>query len=119
MLISIRKVDELEKAISLAITDSSKYGIDQPELEKRFKLTRTSRTQVVNVRKLVMGIDLNGRNSCTYNRMHQPSLGQQYKSNHYIAKDHDDFISSESDTQMMDIASYVQVFVYKAKQYKS
>nr|KAJ0222365.1 hypothetical protein LSAT_V11C200080700 [Lactuca sativa] len=42
-----KKVDELEKAISKAARDPAKYGIDQPALERRFKWTRTTMTQVV------------------------------------------------------------------------
>nr|KAJ0218439.1 hypothetical protein LSAT_V11C300136990 [Lactuca sativa] len=39
------QVDELEKAISEAARDPAKYGIDQPELERRFKWTRAAMTQ--------------------------------------------------------------------------
>ncbi|XP_023769429.1 syntaxin-61 isoform X2 [Lactuca sativa] len=100
------QVDELEKAISVAARDPAKYGIDQPELERRFKWTRTARTQVVSVKKSVMGTDLNGSSSSTFSGMRQelmslPSPRQQDRASHYIAKDHDDFISSESDRQML------------------
>ncbi|CAH1445500.1 unnamed protein product [Lactuca virosa] len=100
------QVDELEKAISVAARDPAKYGIDPPELERRFKWTRTARTQVVNVKKSVMGTDLNGRSSSTFSGMRQelmslPSPRQQDRASHYIAKDHDDFISSESDRQLL------------------
>ena len=44
-----RKVDELEKAISVAARDPALYGIDQAELERRVKWTRTTRTQVTHI----------------------------------------------------------------------
>ena len=41
-----RKVDELDKAISVAARDAQRYGIDQVELEKRKRWTSTARAQV-------------------------------------------------------------------------
>lgn len=41
-----RKVDELDKAISVAARDPASYGIDEVELEKRRRWTSTARTQV-------------------------------------------------------------------------
>lgn len=41
-----RKVDELEKAITVAAKDPSWYGIDESELEKRRRWTSNARTQV-------------------------------------------------------------------------
>lgn len=41
-------MDELEKAISVAARDPALYGIDQAELERRVKWTRTTRTQVTH-----------------------------------------------------------------------
>lgn len=43
---SDRKVDELDKAISVAARDPSWYGIDEVELEKRRRWTSTARAQV-------------------------------------------------------------------------
>ncbi|KAL7584338.1 syntaxin-61 isoform X1 [Lactuca sativa] len=111
------QVDELEKAISVAARDPAKYGIDQPELERRFKWTRTARTQVVSVKKSVMGTDLNGSSSSTFSGMRQelmslPSPRQQDRASHYIAKDHDDFISSESDRQMLLVRWIMCIYYY-------
>ena len=41
-----RKVDELDKAISVASRDPSWYGIDEVEVENRRKWTSDARTQV-------------------------------------------------------------------------
>lgn len=41
-----RKVDELDKAISVAARDPTWYGIDEVELEKRRRWTSTARAQV-------------------------------------------------------------------------
>ena len=41
-----RKVDELDKAISVAARDPAWYGIDEVEVEKRRRWTSTARTQV-------------------------------------------------------------------------
>ncbi|KAI3508364.1 hypothetical protein L1887_23370 [Cichorium endivia] len=95
------QVDELEKAISVAARDPAKYGINQPELERRFKWTRTARTQ-----KSVTGTDVNRRSSSTFSGMRQELMSlqssrQQDRASHYIAKDNDDFISSESDRQLL------------------
>jgi syntaxin 6 len=44
-----RKVDELEKAITVAAKDPSWYGIDEAELEKRRRWTSNARTQVCSL----------------------------------------------------------------------
>ncbi|KAI3751134.1 hypothetical protein L2E82_22180 [Cichorium intybus] len=100
------QVDELEKAISVAARDPAKYGIDQPELERRFKWTRTARTQVVNIKKSVTGTDVTRRSSSTFSGMRQELMSlqssrHQDRASHFIAKDNDDFISSESDRQLL------------------
>jgi hypothetical protein len=41
-----RKVDELDKAISVASRDPSWYGIDELEIENRRRWTSNARTQV-------------------------------------------------------------------------
>lgn len=41
-----RKVDELDKAISVASRDPSWYGIDEKEIENRRRWTSNARTQV-------------------------------------------------------------------------
>ena len=43
-----RKVDELDKTISVAAKDPSWYGIDEVELDKRRRWTSTARTQVLH-----------------------------------------------------------------------
>ncbi|KVI07104.1 Syntaxin 6, N-terminal [Cynara cardunculus var. scolymus] len=96
-----RKVDELEKAISVAARDPALYGIDQAELERRFKWTRTARTQVGNIKKPVTGTGSSSLSGMRQELMRLPSTHQQDKANHYVAKDNDDFISSESDRQML------------------
>ncbi|KAK1294199.1 Syntaxin-61 [Acorus calamus] len=48
-----RKVDELDKAISVAARDPTRYAIDEVELEKRKRWTSTARNQVSTVRKAV------------------------------------------------------------------
>lgn len=44
-----RKVDELDKAISVAARDPTSYGIDEVEIEKRRRWTSTARTQVFSM----------------------------------------------------------------------
>lgn len=95
------QVDELEKAISVAARDPALYGIDQAELERRFKWTRTARTQVGNIKKPVTGTGSSTLSGMRQELMRLPSTHQQDKANHYVAKDNDDFISSESDRQML------------------
>lgn len=41
-----RKVDELDKTISVAAKDPAWYGIDEVELDKRRRWTSTAHTQV-------------------------------------------------------------------------
>nr|XP_043632488.1 syntaxin-61 isoform X2 [Erigeron canadensis] len=100
------KVDELEKAISVAARDPSLYGINEMELDKRRKWTTTARVQVSNIKKAVTGKDSN-RSSTTnfggmrHELMRMPKTHPQGRSGTYVAKDNDDFITSESDTQML------------------
>uniref|UniRef100_A0A6N2LXR5 t-SNARE coiled-coil homology domain-containing protein n=1 Tax=Salix viminalis TaxID=40686 RepID=A0A6N2LXR5_SALVM len=94
-----RKVDELDKAISVAARDPSWYGIDEAELEKRRRWTSTARTQVGNARKAVVaGREVN----ITVHRelMRMPNSQQTDKSNQYT-QDNDDLIQSESDRQVL------------------
>ncbi|CAH1439047.1 unnamed protein product [Lactuca virosa] len=97
------QVDELEKAISVAARDPSLYGINQVELEKRRKWTTTARIQVGNIKKAVTVAG----SSSNFGGMRQEltrmpkSHQQQDKDRSYAAVDNDDFISSESDTQML------------------
>ncbi|CAH1415016.1 unnamed protein product [Lactuca virosa] len=101
------QVDELEKTISVAARDPSLYGINQVELEKRRKWTTTARIQVGNIKNVVT---VTGSSS-NFGGMHQelmrmPKSHQQQdkdrtRTGSYAAVDNDDFISSESDTQML------------------
>uniref|UniRef100_A0A5B7AU15 Putative Syntaxin of plants 61 n=1 Tax=Davidia involucrata TaxID=16924 RepID=A0A5B7AU15_DAVIN len=93
------QVDELNKTISVAARDPSWYGIDELELDKRRRWTSTARTQVGNVKKAVAaGKDLNGMRQ---ELMRLPNSHQTDRSNQYIAQDNENFISSESDRQLL------------------
>ncbi|GAV92670.1 SNARE domain-containing protein/Syntaxin-6_N domain-containing protein, partial [Cephalotus follicularis] len=101
------KVDELDKAISVASRDPSWYGINEVELEKRRRWTSTARAQVAAVKKAVLsGKDLNGIGATGVNEarrelMRIPNSHQTDRSNLYTAQDDDDFIASESDRQFL------------------
>ncbi|CAN1857409.1 SYP61 [Linum perenne] len=92
------KVDELDKAISVAARDPSLYGIDHGEVENRRRWTSSARTQVGNVKRSVVA-GREGMNGMRRELMRlqdsQPTVG----SNHY--DDDDDFIQSESDRQLL------------------
>ncbi|XP_024985148.1 syntaxin-61-like isoform X2 [Cynara cardunculus var. scolymus] len=100
------QVDELEKTISVAARDPAWFGINEVELGKRRRWTSIARTQVGNVKKAVGGKDLNGKsisNKIGERRelMRVPHSKQQDRTPQYIAGENDDFISSESDRQML------------------
>ncbi|KAF8379056.1 hypothetical protein HHK36_028483 [Tetracentron sinense] len=104
------QVDELDKAIAVAARDPSWYGIDEMELEQRRRWTSTARTQVGTVRKAVeAGKEQNSIVTATsLNGMRQELMRlpndrpyQTGRSNQYAAQDNDDFISSESDRQLL------------------
>ncbi|KAK4487653.1 hypothetical protein RD792_005694, partial [Penstemon davidsonii] len=102
------KVDELEKTISVAARDPAWYGIDQVELDKRRRWTSNARTQVKNVKNSVAtGKESNGTSTSNVNGMRRelmrlPNSHQTDKfNNQYKAQDNDDFISSESDRQLL------------------
>nr|AAA33935.1 ORF [Senecio odorus] len=92
------QVDELEKAISVAARDPSLYGINQAACDKRRKWTSTARIQVGNIKKAVTASNFGGMRQ---ELMRMPKSHQQTTNGKYVAKDNDDFISSESDTQML------------------
>ncbi|CAL5417117.1 unnamed protein product [Camellia sinensis] len=102
-----QKVDELDKAISVAARDPSWYGIDEAELDKRRRWTSTARTQVGNMKKkVVAGNELDDISTSNVNGMRRelmrmPNSHQTDRSNQYAAQDTDDFISSESDRQLL------------------
>ncbi|KAK8487525.1 hypothetical protein V6N11_076654 [Hibiscus sabdariffa] len=98
-----RKVDELDKAISVAARDPSWYGINEVELESRRRWTTDARIQVADVKKAVGAGKENDNSASAIRRelMRLPNSQQPDVSNHYSAKDNDDFIASESDRQML------------------
>ncbi|GFS45936.1 syntaxin of plants 61 [Actinidia rufa] len=101
------QVDELDKAISVAARDPAWYGINEVELDKRRRWTSTARTQVGNVKKTVVaGKKLDSTSTADVNGMRRelmrlPNSHQTEKSNHHASQDNDDFISSESDRQLL------------------
>ncbi|XP_058105827.1 syntaxin-61 [Magnolia sinica] len=103
------QVDELDKAISVAAKDPSWYGINEVELDKRRRWTSTARTQVGTVKKAVdsgkqqsnlVGTSLNGTRQ-ELMRLPNDRSHQAGQSNQYRAQDNDDFVSSETDRQML------------------
>ncbi|KAL6519978.1 Syntaxin-61 [Orobanche hederae] len=102
-----RKVDELDKTIVVASRDPALYGIDEVELDNRRRWTSNARGQVKNVNKSVItGRELNGTSTSNFNGMHRelmrlPNPHQSDQSSQYHAQDNDDFISSESDRQLL------------------
>ncbi|XP_038712254.1 syntaxin-61 [Tripterygium wilfordii] len=97
------QVDELDKTIAVAARDPSWYGIDEVELEKRKRWTSTARTQVSNMKKVVVaGEDSNGTGSASVSGMRRElmRLPNSHQNNQY-ARDEDDFIQSESDRQLL------------------
>ncbi|KAI3911926.1 hypothetical protein MKX01_039661 [Papaver californicum] len=96
------QVDELDKAIAVAARDPSLYGIDEVELEKRRRWTSTARTQVGVMKKAVEAGKARSANGMRQELMRVPNDPYQAgKSSLYAAQDNDDFISSESDRQML------------------
>nr|GMC54570.1 syntaxin-61 [Ipomoea batatas] len=88
------QVDELNKTIAVAARDPSWYGIDEAELEKRRRWTSDAHTQV-SAQLL---------ESCYYNSQSGWSLFDKHfasATDPYTAQDNDDFISSESDRQLL------------------
>ncbi|KAL8131210.1 syntaxin-61-like isoform X1 [Apium graveolens] len=96
------QVVELEKTISVAARDPSWYGLTEVELEKRRRWTSTARTQVSNVKNVVVaGRDNLNAGAMRRELMRLPDSNQSDRSNQYIARNNDDFISSESDRQLL------------------
>ncbi|CAH9079910.1 unnamed protein product [Cuscuta europaea] len=90
------QVDELEKAIDVAARDPSWYGIDEAELEKRRKWTSDAHAQVGNVKNTVAAAAGMRRELMRMPDSTRTGRTDQ-DTNHY----NDDFISSESDTQLL------------------
>ncbi|XP_057957208.1 syntaxin-61 [Malania oleifera] len=101
------QVDELDKAISVAARDPAWYGINDVELEKRRRWTSNARTQVGTMKKTVVaGKELKSTSTNDVNGMRRelmrlPNSHQADRSNQYRSQDNDDFISSESDRQLL------------------
>lgn len=101
------QVDELDKTIDVAARDPSWYGINDIELDKRRRWTSNARAQVGSIKKgLVAGKQSNGTSTSNLSGMRRellrlPDLDQKERSNAYNARDNDDFISSESDRQLL------------------
>ncbi|XP_076938542.1 syntaxin-61-like [Bidens hawaiensis] len=94
------QVDELEKAISVVSRDPALYGINQAELDRRTKWTRTARTQVGNVKKSVTGRGYSTASGMREELMRVPTSRHQNRASRYV-EDNDDFITSESYRQML------------------
>ncbi|XP_020589256.1 syntaxin-61-like [Phalaenopsis equestris] len=93
------QVEELDKAIAVAAREPARYGIDEAELERRRRWTTSAHKQVATVRKAAeagkgKNISLNGT------RQELVRIPND-RSNDYITQDDEDFISSESDRQML------------------
>jgi len=88
----LSKVDELEKAITVASRDPVYYGLDEVELSRRKNWTGSARNQVGTVRRAV---EKGKSNSAT------SKYQDTNRTNLYSAQDNDDFISSESDRQQL------------------
>ncbi|KAI4386183.1 hypothetical protein MLD38_004138 [Melastoma candidum] len=101
------QVDELDKTIAVAAKDPALYGIDEIELDRRRRWTSTARSQVGAVKKaLNSGKEINVTTTTSANGMRRellriPDSDQPNKYNHYSSQDNDDFITSESDRQML------------------
>ncbi|KAJ8531335.1 hypothetical protein K7X08_026769 [Anisodus acutangulus] len=101
------QVDELDKTIDVAARDPSWYGIDRIELDKRRRWTSNARAQVGSMKKAVVaGKDSNGTRTFNLNGMRRellrlPDSDQKEQFNAYSARDNNDFISSESDRQLL------------------
>ncbi|CAN6557857.1 unnamed protein product [Malus baccata var. baccata] len=98
------QVDELNKAISVAARDPTWYGIDEVELEKRRRWTSTARAQVGSVKKAVeAGKESSGTsvNGMRRELMRLTNSQETNRSNQYAAQHNDDFITSESDRQLL------------------
>ncbi|KAG0481291.1 hypothetical protein HPP92_012149 [Vanilla planifolia] len=92
------QVDELDKTIAVAARDPTWYGLDEAELERRRRWTSSAHNTVAIMRKAVeagkeKNISINGARR---DLMRLPND----KSGNYVTQ-HDDFITSESDHQML------------------
>ncbi|XP_075479280.1 syntaxin-61-like [Primulina tabacum] len=100
------QVDELNKTIAVAARDPALYGINEVELDKRRIWTSNARSQVGMMKKsVVTGKELNGTSTSNVNGMRHELMrmpdSRQTDRNQYIAHSNNDFISSESDRQLL------------------
>ncbi|VFQ86697.1 unnamed protein product [Cuscuta campestris] len=102
------QVDELERAIDAAASDPSWYRIDEAELEQRRKWTSDAHDKVANVKKALVsaGKESNRTNSSNFagkrrELMRMPDSTQTGRAEQYTVNDNDDYISSESDKQLL------------------
>ncbi|XP_042411478.1 syntaxin-61-like [Zingiber officinale] len=97
------QVDELDKAIAVAVKDPARYSLDVIELERRRKWTTTSRHQVFNIRRTVQA-ESKGSLAPNLNGAHHELMRHPNDYNSKAGRsdsDTDDFISSESDRQLL------------------
>ncbi|XP_050368076.1 syntaxin-61 isoform X1 [Argentina anserina] len=98
------QVEELDKAISVAAVDTKRFGIDEAELEKRRRWTSNARAQVSSVKRAVKaGKESTGTSAAGMRRelMRLADSQETERSNQYAAHHNDDFITSESDRQLL------------------
>ncbi|KAL5986170.1 hypothetical protein ACLOJK_028163 [Asimina triloba] len=103
------EVDELDRAISVAARDPALYGIDKVELEKRRRWTNDAKNQVRNMQKLVVARKEESNPIITSSLGMRSDLlalpnshsSQPGKSNQYYTRENNDFISSETDKQLL------------------
>ncbi|AQL08974.1 Syntaxin-61 [Zea mays] len=106
------QVDELEKTISVASRDPAYYGLDEVELSRRRNWTGSSHKQLTMYLNLLHGSSQfmhehiqvgtvkraieKGKSNAATSKYQDTS-----RTNHYSAQDNDDFLSSESDRQLL------------------
>ncbi|CAH9075799.1 unnamed protein product [Cuscuta europaea] len=98
------QVDELDKTITVASKDPAWYGINEMELDKRRRWTSGARTQVGKVKKVVVaGQESNGLSVMEMRRelMALPNSHQTDKWERSTNPNSDDFVSAESDKQLL------------------
>ncbi|XP_020596077.1 syntaxin-61-like isoform X1 [Phalaenopsis equestris] len=93
------QVDELNKAIAVAARDPGWFGLDGAEIERRRRWTTSAHNQVAAVRKAVeAGKE---KKSFSHNGARKELMRLPNERSNYYTPDSDDFISSESDRQML------------------
>ncbi|CAH9063676.1 unnamed protein product [Cuscuta epithymum] len=98
------QVDELDKTITVASKHPAWYGINETELDKRRRWTNGARTQVGKVKKVVVvGQESTGLSVMEMRRelMALPNSHQTDKRERSTNPNSDDFVSAESDRQLL------------------